>query len=115
MKTPAPASPPDPPTATDWARQLGQVLVDRAWLSTDRVQRAFEVQMISGGSLGTCLLELGFLQLARHLDDRSSTALRGFVVAQGLREHVDESRLVFRGNLTGDNEAKRGMKRGDPM
>lgn len=68
MQTPSSEAVADRPSLADWERQLGQHLVHRAWLTSDRVQRAFEAQMMGGGSLGTCLLELGLITEDRLLE-----------------------------------------------
>ena len=42
-------------------KKLGQILVERTSLSTDKVHQALQHQQIFGGRLGTCLLELNLV------------------------------------------------------
>lgn len=53
------------------AQELGASLLGHGWLTADRMRRAFEVQTESGGSFGTCLLELGFVTEERLLETLS--------------------------------------------
>ncbi len=55
----------------DLAQQLGGALLEHGWLTADRMRRALEVQRDSGGSFGTCLLELGFVTEERLLETLS--------------------------------------------
>ncbi len=68
MRDTAPEASLQPSSPADRDRELGQLLVDRAWVSTERVRRAFEAQMLGGGTFGTCLLELGFITEDRLLE-----------------------------------------------
>jgi hypothetical protein len=42
-------------------RRIGQILVERGWISNDQLLRAIQNQAAVGGRLGTCLLELDLL------------------------------------------------------
>lgn len=54
---------------------LGQTLIDRGAITTDQLETALRNQLMLGGHLGTCLLELGFV------DER----LLGDALAQSMR------------------------------
>lgn len=43
-------------------KKLGEVLVERSMIQRSQLDRALQVQLISGGHLGTCLVELGYMR-----------------------------------------------------
>jgi hypothetical protein len=47
------------------APRLGEVLVGRGLITPDQLKKALDAQVIYGGHLGTCLVQLGFLDLDR--------------------------------------------------
>jgi hypothetical protein len=46
------------------SKQIGQALIDRGLLSPRQLDHALRLQLIFGGQLGTCLVELGYVQEA---------------------------------------------------
>lgn len=67
--------------------RIGQILVERGWLTDHQLQTALRNQRILGGRLGTCLLEIGAV---------SEEALLGVLTQQTRLPavEVDELRLV---------------------
>jgi hypothetical protein len=47
------------------AKKIGQVLVESALITVDQLETALAHQLIHGGHLGTCLVELGYLDVER--------------------------------------------------
>jgi len=62
------AEPKESPLAVELARDLGQFLVQRGWLTPEDLQLASEHQQARGGQLGTAMLEIGLITEDRLLD-----------------------------------------------
>jgi len=60
------------------------------------------------------LRDLMLLPFATRQCERASLQLGGLVVAQGLRQNIDENRLVLGSALVRDYEAQRRMQRRQP-
>lgn len=73
-------------------KKLGQLLVERGWITGEQLIRAIQSQRMVGGRLGTCLLEMDVLD-EEHLLDALSDQLR--VPAAGL----DQLRVIDDGIL----------------
>jgi len=66
------------------ARKLGEVLVEKRIIDASQLKKALDAQLIYGGHLGTCLVELGFVDV-----DRLGRVLsEQFRVGQALREKL---------------------------
>ena len=66
------------------ARKLGEVLVEKRIIDASQLKKALDAQLIYGGHLGTCLVELGFVDV-----DRLGLVLsEQFRVGQALREKL---------------------------
>lgn len=50
-----------PATALRRRPRLGQLLVERGWITGEQLLRAVQTQRVVGGRIGTCLLEMGVL------------------------------------------------------
>ena len=57
------------------SKKLGQILIDRGAITTVELEHALRNQLMLGGHLGTCLLELGMVD-ERKLGDALAAALR---------------------------------------
>lgn len=73
-------------------RALAQHLIDRGWLTAERVRRALEAQAVAGGLFGTCLLELGYLTEERLLEALSHVFATPAALADDLRR-IKQSHL----------------------
>jgi hypothetical protein len=54
--------------STESARKLGQLLVERGWITGEQLIRAIQSQRVVGGRIGTCLLEMDVLSEDQLLD-----------------------------------------------
>lgn len=52
----------------DGSKKLGQLLVERGWITGEQLIRAIQSQRMVGGRIGTCLLEMDVLTEERLLD-----------------------------------------------
>ena len=57
------------------SKKLGQILIDRTAITDDQLETALRNQLMLGGHLGTCLLELGLVD-EKKLGDALVAAIR---------------------------------------
>jgi hypothetical protein len=70
---------------------LGQIMLDRGWITESQLQQAIERQQQLGGRLGTCLLELGFIDEQFLLQALSDQLGAPVATAQDLHEIAPEA------------------------
>ena len=49
------------PGSTERSKKIGQILLERGWITPEQLQRALQNQAVVGGRIGTCLLEMDAL------------------------------------------------------
>jgi hypothetical protein len=76
-------------------KKLGELLVEKEWLTREQLHQALKHQQVFGGRLGTCLLELGLLPedrlnkaISEQLGFPSASADDQRVIADGILELI---------------------------
>jgi hypothetical protein len=68
------------------SKRLGEALIERGVLNADQLRMALDAQTIYGGHLGTCLVELGFVEL----DTLGQTLAESFNVEHAHRGLIEK-------------------------
>lgn len=90
-------------THQDASKKLGQLLVERGWVTGEQLIRAIQSQRLLGGRIGTCLLEMDVVSEDQLLDALSLQLRVPAAHVENLRGIDDEilelvpSKLAYRG------------------